>query len=149
MDCKAFPQEWILLEGGTTLLNLPWIVWTKRLKESLSRLMIKIWPMVRTEADMIVNHVNHHHIIHHQGILYNTLNIMKFSTKRNYVTPYISTMIMKIRWPMEGVGYSLILTLIEEASFLTLIGGTCFLILSKTKEENIQILMSFQFYFFF
>ena len=34
--------------------------------------------MVCTKADMIVNHINHHHIIHHQGIIYNSLNFLNF-----------------------------------------------------------------------
>ena len=52
-------------------------------------------------------------------------------------------MIMKnIGWHMEGVGDSLILTLTGDAGFLIQIGGTCFLILSEIKEEDIQILMS-------
>jgi len=108
--------------------------------------------MLRTEADMIVNHVNHHHIDHHhidhhQDIIYNILNLLNFSTVRNH--PSISTMIMKkIGWPIEGVGDSPILTLIGEAGFQTLI-GTCFLILLVAKEEDIQILMSFLILFFF
>ena len=70
------------------MTGLPWIIWTKRSKECLSRLMIEVWPIVRTEVDMIVNHINHnyinhHHIDHHQGILDNILNLMNFSTKRN------------------------------------------------------------------
>ena len=111
--------------------------------------------MVRTEVDLIINHINHHinhhfiehhHIIHHQSIIYNILNLSNFSMRKIHSS--ISTMIMKeIRWPMEGVGDSLILTLIGEAGLLTLIRGTCFLILSETKEEDIQILMSFLFLF--
>ena len=79
--------------------------------------------MIRTEADLIINHINHHfiehhHIIHHQSIIYNILNLSNFSMRKNHSS--ISTMNMKeIRWPMEGVGDSLILTLIGEAGFLT------------------------------
>jgi len=82
--------------------------------------------MVRIEVDMIVNLINHHHIdhhiIHHQGILYNTLNVMKFSTKRSCIILSINTMnlkmILKIKgWSMEGEGGSLILSLIGEANF--------------------------------
>ena len=68
--------------------------------------MIEIRSMVRIEADMIVNHINHHHIdhhhiIHHQGIIYNIINLMNFSTKRNCKVSSITIMmIMK----MEGVG---------------------------------------------
>ena len=59
-------------------------------------------------------------------------------------------MIMKkMRLSMRGDKDSLILTLIGEVGFLTLIRGTCFLILSVIKEEDIQILMSFLFLFFF
>jgi len=67
-----------------------------------------------------------------------------FSTKRNCVIQHINTvMIMKVKgWPMKGVRDSLILTLIGEAGFITLVRGTCFLIISRTKEEDIQILIS-------
>ena len=100
MDCKPFSQGWALLKGGP------------------SELMIEVYPMVRTEADMIVNHINHHHIdyhhidhhhiIHHQGIIYNILNLLNFSTRNH---PFISTMIIKkIGWSMRGNEDSLILT---------------------------------------
>jgi len=36
------------------------------------------------EADVIVNRINHHHIIYHQGIIYNILNFLNFSMKRNH-----------------------------------------------------------------
>jgi len=60
--------------------------------------------------------INHHHIIHHQGILYNILNLVNFSTRRNYKVSSINIMMLKMiikikGWSMEGVGDSLILTL--------------------------------------
>ena len=103
--------------------------------------------MIRTEADMIVNlinhhhinhyhinhhHIDHHHIIHHQGITYNILNFLNFSMKRNH--PSINLMIFKMI--MEGEGGSLILTLIGEADTLTLIEEAGFLIISVIKENN-------------
>ena len=57
MDYKAFSQGWALLQGGASLL-----------KGYLSELMIEVRSMVRTEADMIVNRINHHHIDHHHII---------------------------------------------------------------------------------
>ena len=75
--------------------------------------------MVRTEANMIISRINHHYIIHQQGIIYNILNLLNFSMKRNYEVPSITTM-MIIK--MEGCfmidkGGSLILTLLGEADF--------------------------------
>ena len=100
---------------------------------------------------MIINHINHHinhhfighhHLIHHQGIIYNILNLLNFSASTNH--PPISIMIMKkTGLSMRGDKYSLILTLIGEVGFLTLIGGIGFLILCENKEKDIQILMSF------
>jgi len=113
--------------------------------------------MVCTEADMIVNHINHHHIdhyhidhhhiIHHQSILYNILNLVNFSTRRNCkissINTIISKMIMKMKgWSMEGLGGSLILTLTREVNCLTLEGETGFLILFITEEDVTQMLMS-------
>jgi len=82
--------------------------------------------MVRTEAEMIVNHIkNHHnnyhlidhnHIIHYQGIIYNIFNFFNFSMKRKH--PSIGPMILKMI--IEGERGSLILTLIGEANTLTL-----------------------------
>jgi len=101
MDCKAFTQGWALPKGETALSNLPWIVWIKRSKGCPSTLMIEAYSMVRTEADMIVNqnnhhHIDYHHIIHHQGTLYNVLNLLNFFMKRNCTVPSITTMrIMK------------------------------------------------------
>ena len=139
MDCKAFSQRWALLDGGATPS-----------KRCLSRLIIKVWLMVRIEADMIVNRINHyridhHHIIHHQDIIYNIFNLMNFSIKRNYEISSITTiMIMNMEGcSIIGNGGLLILTLIGEADFWTLIGEVAFLILFMTKEENTQILMSF------
>jgi len=89
--------------------------------------------MVHTEVDMIVNHINHnhidyYHIIHHQGIIYNFLNLLNFSIKRNYKVSSITTMIIM---EMHGCsmidkGGSLILTLVREADFRTLIRATGF-----------------------
>jgi len=86
--------------------------------------------MVRIKADMIVNPINHHinyyfidhnHIIHHQGIICNILNLLNIFTRRNH--PSISTMIVKkMDLSMGGDIDSLILTLIREVSFLTIIG---------------------------
>ena len=89
--------------------------------------------MVRIEADMIVNrinhyHVDHHHIIYHQDIIYNMFNLMNFSIKRNYEISSITTiMIMKMEECfMMGKGVSLFLTLIGEADFQNRIGETDF-----------------------
>ena len=52
-------------------------------------------------------------------------------------------MIMNMKgWYMKGERGSLILMLLEEADFLTLIGDIGFLILFVIKEEDTQILMS-------
>ena len=100
--------------------------------------------MVHIEEDMIVNrinhhyinhhHIDHHHIIHHEDIIYNILNLMNLSMKRNCKISSINTIILKITikmkgWSIEGEGGSLILTLIEGADSRTLIGETGFLIL--------------------
>jgi len=81
---------------------------------------------------MIINHIKHHHIDHHhiidnQDILYNILKLVNFSTKRNCKVSSINTTIWKMikkmkGWFMEGIGDSLILTIIGEADFLTIIG---------------------------
>ena len=91
--------------------------------------------MVRTEADMIVIHINHHHIIHHQiihhqGIIY-IFNLQNFPIKKNCEVSSITTMmIMKMdRCSMVGKRGSLILALVGEANFRTLTGETGFLIL--------------------
>ena len=88
--------------------------------------MIKIWSMVRTKADMIVNHSNHHyidplhinhhyidhhHIGHHQGILYNILNLVNFSMRNCDFLTVNTMMIMKMKGlSMKGVRGYLILT---------------------------------------
>ena len=103
--------------------------------------------MVRTEADGVIHQlifhlINHLYIIHHRGILYNILNLMNLSTKRNCTIPSINTMIMKMKgWFMEGEGGPLTLILIGEKEFWTLIGEIDFLILFVIKEDT-QTLMS-------
>ena len=72
--------------------------------------------MVRTEVDVIVNqlnlhrnnhrhdnlhHINHFHIIHRQSILYNILNLMNFSAKKNCAILSINTMILKMIMKMK------------------------------------------------
>jgi len=84
--------------------------------------------MIRTKADMTVNHINHchidhhhidhYHIIYHQGILYNILNLVNFPTRKNCKVSSINTMTSKMIMKMkgcskEGIGGSLLLTLKE------------------------------------
>jgi len=97
--------------------------------------------MVHIEADMIINyinhhhidhhHIDHHHIIHHQDIIYNILNLLNISMKRNCDVPSITAMmIMETEGcSMIGKGGSLIRILVGEANFQTLIGEISFLIL--------------------
>ena len=75
--------------------------------------------MVCTEVGMVVNHIDHHHIDHHQRIIYNIFNLLKFFMKRNCEVPSITTtMILKMEGCfMIGKGGSLILTLVGEANF--------------------------------
>jgi len=75
--------------------------------------------------------IDHHHIDHHQDILYNILNLVNFSMRRNCDVLIINTMmIMKIEGcSMIGKGGWLILALVGEVDFQTLIGETGFLIL--------------------
>ena len=92
-----------------------------------------------SEANMIVNHINHchvdhHHIVHHQGILSNTLNLVNFSTRRNCDNSSIDIMILIMimqmrRCSMKDEGGSLILTPIWEVYFRAQIEETNFLIL--------------------
>jgi len=115
-------------------------------------LSVDDWSLVdgKIETNMIINRINHYHIIHHQGILYNILNLVNFFTKRNCTIPSITTMYLKMfmkmeRCSMEDEGGLLILILIRETNFWTLIGEIGFLILFVTTEEDTQILMSLGF----
>ena len=104
------------LQGGVTLSQ-----------GCLLRLMIEVWPMVCTEADIIIkrinhHHINHHYIFHHQGIIYNIPNLLNFSMKRSYEVPSIAIMILEKIVKMEGCTMkgnrgSLILTLIGKEDF--------------------------------
>ena len=59
--------------------------------------------MVRTEEDMIVNHIDHHYIGHYQDIFYNILNLKNFSMKRNCTISSINTMNLKMIMEMKGL----------------------------------------------
>jgi len=103
---------------------------------------------------MIINRIMHHHIIHHQGIIYNILNLLNFSMMRNCEISSITTMISKIiikmkRSSKEGERGSLTLTLIGEVDFWTLIEEASFLILFVTKVKDTEILMRFLILFLF
>jgi len=79
MNCKTFPNGWALLKRSWCYqVNLE----QRGPRDCPSRSMIKVWPIVRIEADKIIHqliflhylhpcihHSNHHHITHQLNFL--------------------------------------------------------------------------------
>ena len=95
MDCKASLWGWVLLRWGT------------HHQKNLSRLMIEVWAMTYTEADMIVNYINHHHIDHHHIIHHQVhLQFSDFLLQRGITMSHLSIQWFWIwLWRWEDVSW--------------------------------------------
>jgi len=134
MDCKVFLQGWVLLgEGGNNIKGMSLKIDRRSLADSMYRSghdRQSYQPPYRLPPHYPLPW---YHLQHPQFTVF-------FYEEESPIYQYND-------YEEGSIAYgrcrkSLILTLIGETGFLNLIVGTCFLVLSDTKEEDIQILRS-------